>query len=290
MSAAQLEQYASCPYQYFIARVLEAVPAGEPAEIQRVAPRERGALVHRILERFYQGEHDAGRLPLQADALERLERVAWGCFKSFAEGNVPGAALLWQLEQESILRSVRDFVRRDLEDTSGFIPRYFEQRFALDLSGEVGLTFRGVMDRIDVAPDGRARVIDYSTGKEKAGLKDGGLGQGRALKLPLYRLAAEAKLGLNVESAAFYYLNERAKRAKDEYTGAHWEQGRADFLRVTATLRDGLARGEFFPYPEGGAKCAWCAARSACGAGRLTPKWARDTEQTRAFRGVVEAQ
>ncbi len=289
MSAAQLEQYAKCPFQYFIARVLEAEPAGEPPEIQRVEARERGALVHRILERFYQSEHDAGRLPLQADALERLERVAYGCFRGFEEVNVAGAALLWQLEQESILRTVREFVRRDSEDPSGFIPRYFEQHFKLDLPGKVGMTFRGMLDRIDLAPDGRARVIDYTTGKEKSGLQGGSLAQGSALKLPLYRLAAEAKVGLAVESAAFYYLNERARRVKDEYRSAHWEEGRAEFMRVVNTLRDGITRGEFFPNPAD-SKCATCAARAACGAGRLTPKWAHDSEQTRAYLSVVEAE
>ena len=49
-----------CPFHYFVSRILEAEPASEPPEIQRVAARERGALVHRILERFYQSETRRG--------------------------------------------------------------------------------------------------------------------------------------------------------------------------------------------------------------------------------------
>ena len=101
--------------------------------------------------------------------------MARGCFRGFENDNVPGTPLLWQVEQDAILRCVREFVRRDLEDTSGFIPRYFEQHFTLDLTAEVGLTFHGMLDRIDLAPDGRARVIDYTTGRERSGLKDGSL-------------------------------------------------------------------------------------------------------------------
>ena len=70
-----------------------------------------------------------------------------------------------------------------------------------------------------------------------------------------------------MESAAFYYLNERAKRAKDEYRSDHWESGRAEFVRVVTALKDGMERGEFFPRPSE-SRCAHCASRAACGTGQ----------------------
>ena len=78
----------------------------------------------------------------------------------------------------ALLEPVRVRLRGDLEEmlrrrsTRGdgeFVPDAFEQEFeGVEVEAGVGATvsFRGKIDRLDVAPDTRrVRVIDYKTGK-----------------------------------------------------------------------------------------------------------------------------
>ena len=67
---------------------------------------------------------------------------------------------------------------------------------------------RGVMDRVDIAPDGGAVVIDYKYSKvgfSKA--KKADAEAGRHLQLPLYLLALEEAFGLAPRGAWLYPLS-----------------------------------------------------------------------------------
>src|SRR5699024_7006647 len=59
----------------------------------------------------------------------------------------------------------RTLVRRyfELESPGNLEPRHREMR--LEVSLPTGLRLRGYVDRLDVAPGGRIRVVDYKTGK-----------------------------------------------------------------------------------------------------------------------------
>src|SRR5258707_11305278 len=50
-----------------------------------------------------------------------------------------------------------------LEDPTRFDPQSCEQRIEVELAD--GTLLRGIIDRIDVAPTGELRVVDYKTGK-----------------------------------------------------------------------------------------------------------------------------
>src|SRR5690606_26460614 len=50
-----------------------------------------------------------------------------------------------------------------LEDPRRFDPQSCEQRVEVELAD--GTLLRGFVDRIDVAPSGRLRVVDYKTGR-----------------------------------------------------------------------------------------------------------------------------
>ena len=50
-----------------------------------------------------------------------------------------------------------------MEDPRWLEPASREERVSYEL--ESGVTFAGIVDRIDVAPDGRIRVVDYKTGR-----------------------------------------------------------------------------------------------------------------------------
>jgi ATP-dependent helicase/nuclease subunit B len=288
-SPTRMERYATCPFQYFGVHVLGLEDIEEPEDIQQVDPMARGALVHDILERFYRSEHASGRLPLKPDATERLVALARKCFVEFEQRDVTGLFLLWRIERQRIVNWLEQLLKRELEDSSGYIPSRFEERVELAPDNESGVAFGGKIDRVDVNPNGTARVIDYKTGAEKEGMKDGSLCGGRALQLPIYRLAAEATLDMEVTCAAYYYLSDKARHKSIDYTREHWEKGQARFFGVARTIREGVTTGVFFPFPED-RKCDYCPVRTACGAGKLTPKWRHDLDQTAAYRAMSEVE
>ena len=57
-----------------------------------------------------------------------------------------------------------------LEDPTRFDPESCEQRVEVELSD--GTLLRGFVDRIDVAPTGELRVVDYKTGKAPSAARE----------------------------------------------------------------------------------------------------------------------
>jgi len=83
-----------------------------------------------------------------------------------------------------------------------------EPSLALKTSaGEVRL--HGYIDRLDAAPDGSLRVIDYKAGS--APISASHLKEGRRLQLPIYALAARDALGLGEISGGFYWHIQKAE-------------------------------------------------------------------------------
>jgi RecB family exonuclease len=287
LSPTRMEHYAECPFRYFGLHVLELSSIDEPEEPTRVTPLESGLLVHEILEEFFREAEAEGRLPLKRESEERLLTLARRSLARFERNHVTGPALLWQLEQRRILRMLTRFFERETADDSGFIPRYFEREFTCDYTDGVQVSFRGKMDRVDISPEGSARVVDYKTGKVRPGMKNGSLGGGRALQLAVYRLAAARALNLRAAAAAYYFLGD-AGRDTISYTEKDWEAGCEVFARTAATILDGVRGGRFYPYPEA-RKCDGCPVRTACGTGRLTFKWRRPQLAAADYLAMREA-
>ena len=158
-SPSALETWATCPYRYFLSRVLRlnAPPSAEDDE--EMSPLERGSLVHRILERFVtEGKATEDELLALADA-------------EFAEAQrrgITGYPLLWELQQEKIREGLKAFFAGEA-DWLGQQPveSGAEQSFkdvVVEVPGLGPVHFGGKIDRIDVF-DGEVRVRDFKTGK-----------------------------------------------------------------------------------------------------------------------------
>ncbi len=82
-------------------------------------------------------------------------------------------------------------------------PTFFEQRFGLGSGsdplviccGGEEIRLHGVIDRVDIAPAGNIRVIDYKS-SSKNGYDRKELDEGKKLQLPIYALAARDALTL----------------------------------------------------------------------------------------------
>ncbi len=297
----RLESYAACPFQFFVLHLLELESVPEPEAVQSLPPLERGNLIHDILEQFYRQEHHAGRLPLRNGSEERLIPVAEDVFQRFAARNVTPPLLLWTIEQRHIIERLKQFVVREANSTTRFVPAYFEVNYGIPggeppsspdplpfaLSDGTVLRFHGRIDRLDISPEGTARVLDYKTGSVQSRHRNGDLAGGRALQLPVYRLAAEQLLNLKVEAAEYRFLLRDGNERVIEFSGDDWETNRDDFIRIIQTIYSGISAGRYFPYPEP-EQCRSCRVRAACGTGRMTVKWQRQSEIGRAFQALRE--
>ena len=231
LAPTSLEQWAGCPFRYFLGHVLRISALENPEEVFSISAIDKGALVHQILEDFIAsvGEDDSMPRPgepwtaLHRDALTRISRV--GFQQAESEGKT-GKAMMWRLEQEDILNDLHTFLEADtgLRARFGLSPAYLETRFGmdgdswpapeLDIDGLPPIRFRGIIDRIDSDDEGNVFVIDYKTGSSRpySGLKDDPLDRGKHLQLAVYSLAAQNALGVEASvRAAYWFVSSRGR-------------------------------------------------------------------------------
>jgi len=145
-----------CPLLYRF-RVVDKLPeAPSPAAV-------RGTVVHAVLEHLFDLPA-AERTPqaaadLLAPQWERVREERPELAELF--GGDPQAAATW-------LGSAAELLERwfRLEDPTRLEPA--ERELYVETVLDDGLTLRGYVDRLDVAGDGRMRVVDYKTGKAPA--------------------------------------------------------------------------------------------------------------------------
>ena len=236
MSPTRLESWATCPYRHFLGNVLNLSAWETPEDVLTISPLERGSLVHAILERFIKEAMDAGApSPREGWTLlqrERLREIAQEEFREAERRGVTGRRVLWEVAQEDILQDLERFLHDDEQYRAdeGMQPRHSEYAFGFD-GPPVALAlpdggegrFRGFIDRVDVAQDGRrAVVMDYKTGSSRQyrKMEDDPLMAGKRLQLPVYALAVRETL-----------LPDAALRAEYWFISAN-----GGYIRVPVTL------------------------------------------------------
>lgn len=247
-SPTRVERWASCPFQYLLSVLLRVAPTERPRSDDewRLDPRRRGAIVHDILCRYFR-DRERGAIEGAAVAkvdLDHLEKVADEVFAEAEERGWSSHPLIWDAEKVRLVRDIRALVESDARCRAGMVPFAFEQRFGfgdadwpplevrLDASRTV--RFRGVVDRIDVAPSPAAitkvEVIDYKSGTPaKAASTNDPLQAGTRLQGVVYALAVEQALrarGHEVAQATARYW----------YLGSPQPQDEVDALAQTSRL------------------------------------------------------
>jgi len=278
ISATSLEDFFNCPFFYFLKHVLHLESWKEPESAVMMDPADLGALYHSILEDFYK---NGGDLPSVIERhLQRFER----------EG-ITGYPTVWEIKKEIVRQELAAFVVREQRRLAGqWIPSEFEKRFSgIIVAPPVRL--RGAMDRLDRSADGgRARVLDYKTGKLPHGLKDDALAGGEALQLPLYLLAAEQLLpGVTIESAEYLYFTLRGGYRAIHFSRAALNARRAELTGLLETAATMIRDGWFAQYAQKDL-CPRCEFRAVCGNGilRLCARKSED-EHMAEFRQIKES-
>lgn len=257
ISPTGLEEYGSCPFRYFLRRLVRLATVDEPA--LEPAAREVGTLAHLLLKEFFLRMQRDGRLPIRDEhaAREVLHEVAEQTFLQWENDHHPSEPLLWELEKESLIPLLEKVVAAEAADTSELVPHLFEHRIEppLMLSGVNGDTLEvaGTIDRVDVDREGRKlRIVDYKLGgnrpKYQQLLKKEFMGE-TSFQIPLYLLAAardmagEAPESLDGIAARYWLLKKAqelekdfAKSPKEDFTG---------FFSVDPEERKKLGDGNF---------------------------------------------
>jgi ATP-dependent helicase/DNAse subunit B len=237
-SASQWNEYGTCPYRFFAARLLHLEKLKPPEEGMDVL--QRGTLYHAILQETYQvfidnnvviaPEQMSKAIGVLVDIAEKLCRVAPERY-----GFRPTA--LWAQEQKTLISRLRRLVAKDFSDEHPFAKAFpdLERRpyrveaafgfepteqdvfppipFELDLD-EVGkVRLRGLIDRIDLVGD-RLYIIDYKSGSTRFNLPD--MRAGRSFQMVIYLLAAQAMLQQLVQQYGSYTA------PRDVAGGAFW--------------------------------------------------------------------
>ena len=161
---------------------------------------------------------------------------------------------------------------------------------ALELPGDRTITFKGFADRVDVALDGSASVIDYKTGGAWGFEENDSdpLARGRKLQLPVYGLAARNRLGDVPVHVAYWFVSEKGNFRQISYV---LDSGAVErFSEVVTVLVDGVELGLFPARPgEKNKNCKFCDFQSMCPGDREV-SWnkVRDAAELASYVALTE--
>lgn len=246
LSPSRAADFKQCPLLYRF-RAIDRLP--EPP----TAAQLRGTVTHAALERLY-GLPAAQRDPEHAAG---LVIPAWD---QMIAADPQLAGVLTPEQQAQLLADVRALLAGyyRLEDPRNFDPQSCEQRIEVELAD--GTMLRGFVDRIDVAPTGELRVVDYKTGKAPPAAQ--ALAESKAMfQMKFYAVALLRSRGILPTRLRVIYLTDGQLL---DYSPGHDELVRFEktLMAIWQAIRSAGADGDFRPSPS--RLCDWCAHRPVC--------------------------
>ncbi|WP_072690002.1 RecB family exonuclease [Rhodococcus marinonascens] len=243
LSPSRAGDFKQCPLLYRF-RAVDRLP--------EVATRAqaKGTLVHAALETLF-------GLP----ATERVPQMAVGLVRPSWEQMLAGSPDLADLvpddEREAFLDEACSLVTAyyGLEDPTRFEAESRELRVETEL--EDGVLLRGFVDRIDVAPTGEVRVVDYKTGRAPQEMSES-----KALfQMKFYALVLLRTRGIVPAQLRLLYLGSGTvlTYAPDEDELRRFERTLSAIWKAILTAG---TTGDFRPKPS--RLCDWCDHKSRC--------------------------
>jgi putative RecB family exonuclease len=253
LSPSRASDFMSCPLLYRF-RVIDRLPeAPSPAAT-------RGTVVHAVLERLF----DLPAIERTLDRATELVQPEWERLlaeepelAALVDLAVPDGADAVAADLPAFLSGARGLLEQyfTLEDPQRLEPAERELRVEVEL--ESGLVLRGFVDRLDVAPSGDLRVVDYKTGRAPGvGFEAKAMFQMRFYALVLWRAYGRVPrllqlLYLGSGEVLRYEPDEADLRATEVKVKALWEA----IARATES-------GDWRPSPS--KLCDWCDHKALC--------------------------
>ena len=266
LSPSRASDFKQCPLLYRF-RAIDRLPE-TPTRAQA-----RGTVVHSVLEQLFtlpvaeRDEQHARDLlaPVWTDLLQQQPELR-ELFDGASDGQAPGSdgevapdgeMAKWL---ESAAKLLGSYFR--LEDPKRLDPESCELRVETELDS--GLLLRGFIDRVDVAPTGEIRLVDYKTGAAPREIGEAkAMFQMKFYALVLWRTRGELPRQLLLmyladEQSLAYAPDEGELRRFERTLDAIWQ----------AILRAGRT-GDFRPNPS--KLCNYCDHKPLCPAHGGTP-------------------
>lgn len=246
LSPSRAGDFLTCPLLYRF-RVVDRLP--EPPS----QAATRGTVVHAVLEQLFD-------LPARDRSLEAATALVPTVWRELLQSD-EALAEVFADDDGSLATDWLDGTEQLLatyfamEDPQRLQPA--EREMALSVELPSGLVLRGYVDRLDVAPDGAVRVVDYKTGRSpRADFEQKALFQMRFYALALWRLRGQVPRLLQL-----MYLGDgqfvRYEPDVDDLLGMERKlHALADAIQRATELGDWR--------PRKSRLCDWCAHQSLC--------------------------
>jgi putative RecB family exonuclease len=262
LSPSRAADFKTCPLLYRF-RTIDRLP--ERKSLAAV----RGTLVHAVLEQLY----DLPAAQRTPAAARGLIGPAWAQLREDPEiaelfataqddgaetdANAPEAIEAWLASAGRLVEAYFS-----LEDPTRIQPDGREQLVEVTLPD--GLLLRGYVDRLDVAPNGAIRVVDYKTGAmPREAFEAKALFQMKFYALALWRtrgvVASQLKLIYLADGDTLTYAPEEGELLRFQRT----------LQAIWAAIERAVATGDFRPSPS--RLCDWCNHQARCPAFGGTP-------------------
>ncbi|MEU1127612.1 PD-(D/E)XK nuclease family protein [Streptomyces sp. NPDC005899] len=264
-----------CPLLYRF-RVIDKLPE-KPSEAAT-----RGTLVHAVLERLFDvpaEDRTAPRakalIPGQWDRLLESKPELSGLFADDADGERLAG---WLSQAEQLVE--RWF---SLEDPTRLEPA--ERELFVETELDSGLRLRGVIDRVDVAPTGEVRIVDYKTGKAPRPE----YAESALFQMKFYALVVRRLKNVVPRRLQLVYLGSGDVLTYDPVP-ADLDRVECKLLALWEAIRLATETGEWRPRPT--KLCGWCDHRAVCpefgGTPPVYPLSVRPAEVVEGVQGTME--
>jgi putative RecB family exonuclease len=246
LSPSRAGDFKTCPLMYRY-RTIDRLP--EPPSPDAV----RGTVVHKVLEDLF----DLPAAERTPDRAESMIDAAW----AYVLEDDERAAQLFGADQDeardSWLATCRTVLRQyfDLEDPTVLEPA--ERELYVETLLDSRLLLRGFVDRIDIAPDGAIRVVDY-----KSGRSPGETFESKALfQMRFYALVIWKTRGVIPAMLRLIYLanGEMVSYAPDEQDLRSTER---QLQALWVAIQRAHETGDWRPHKS--PLCSWCSFQEFC--------------------------
>ncbi|MEO6471963.1 MAG: RecB family exonuclease [Aeromicrobium sp.] len=255
LSPSRAGDFMTCPLLYRFRTIDKIAEPPNPVMV-------RGTLIHAVLERLFDDpapqrtlEHAVSMVPAQWAQLLADNPDLADLFDADAKSD--GATRADETEWLASCTAFLDQYFR-MED-----PQYLEpesRELTVNHELDSGLVLRGIVDRVDVAPDGRIRVVDYKTGKSpNPRFEDKALFQMKFYALVIWRTR-----GIIPTLLQLMYLGD-GQFLRYEPEEAELLATENKMRALWAAIAASIEAGEFAP--RKGPLCGWCSFKALC------PEW-----------------
>ena len=264
-SPSSLQQYADCPYRFFLYAIQRLEPRETPSALEQMDPLTRGALFHETQRALMEELKAKDQLPVTQTNLpaviQALDAALDRMAAEFAEHLAPAIDRVWRSEVEELRTDLRGWLQHVALNGSMWTPEHFE----LEFKGVPILDGYLVKGKIDVverhAVNGQIRITDHKTGAfpDKPPAFVGG---GKTLQPILYSLAARAELNATVASGRLYFCTRKGKY--NDIDIRITPDAEEKLAAVLQTVDEAIGKG-FLPAAPAPKACEYCDYSSVCG-------------------------